>query len=113
IGEGGGGEKGKFSGGAASLKKKKKHKQLYVCRLTYIATVKIIIHSSTSCGVLTDVRSPCTMSILSSVFVFFFFFSSRRRHTRFKCDWSSDVCSSDLFGLFLRSLRLSHDASAT
>src|SRR5688572_32143833 len=27
---------------------------------------------------------------------FFFFFSSRRRHTRFDCDWSSDVCSSDL-----------------
>src|SRR4030066_1050314 len=26
----------------------------------------------------------------------FLFFSSRRRHTRFKCDWSSDVCSSDL-----------------
>src|SRR5207237_3455223 len=25
-----------------------------------------------------------------------FFFTSRRRHTRFKCDWSSDVCSSDL-----------------
>src|SRR5688572_22880895 len=23
-------------------------------------------------------------------------FSSRRRHTRFDCDWSSDVCSSDL-----------------
>src|SRR5699024_6504883 len=28
----------------------------------------------------------------------FFFFSSRRRHTRSKRDWSSDVCSSDLFG---------------
>src|SRR2546430_85699 len=28
--------------------------------------------------------------------VFYFFFSSRRRHTRFDCDWSSDVCSSDL-----------------
>src|SRR5467141_1531768 len=28
--------------------------------------------------------------------LFFVFFSSRRRHTRFKCDWSSDVCSSDL-----------------
>src|SRR2546427_9606687 len=28
--------------------------------------------------------------------IFFFFFSSRRRHTRFDCDWSSDVCSSDL-----------------
>src|SRR5260370_22661037 len=27
-----------------------------------------------------------------------FFDSSRRRHTRFKCDWSSDVCSSDLTG---------------
>src|SRR5580692_4810862 len=26
----------------------------------------------------------------------FFLFSSRRRHTRFDCDWSSDVCSSDL-----------------
>src|SRR6266481_4486562 len=32
----------------------------------------------------------------------FFFFSSRRRHTRWNCDWSSDVCSSDLaaFGSF-------------
>src|SRR2546430_3612978 len=29
---------------------------------------------------------------------FVFFFSSRRRHTRFDCDWSSDVCSSDLKG---------------
>src|SRR5579862_2459955 len=28
----------------------------------------------------------------------FFFFSSRRRHTRWNCDWSSDVCSSDLGG---------------
>src|SRR5688572_33498710 len=30
-----------------------------------------------------------------------FFFSSRRRHTRFDCDWSSDVCSSDLGGVVL------------
>src|SRR5580698_11375445 len=29
-------------------------------------------------------------------FIIFFFFSSRRRHTRLTCDWSSDVCSSDL-----------------
>src|SRR5688500_19144335 len=29
--------------------------------------------------------------------MFFFFFSSRRRHTRLQGDWSSDVCSSDLF----------------
>src|SRR2546430_3923502 len=35
--------------------------------------------------------------LLSHMFAFcFFFFSSRRRHTRFDCDWSSDVCSSDL-----------------
>src|SRR2546430_3550031 len=31
----------------------------------------------------------------------FFFFSSRRRHTRFDCDWSSDVCSSDVVQLHL------------
>src|SRR4051812_48827701 len=31
-----------------------------------------------------------------SISCFFFFFSSRRRHTRLTCDWSSDVCSSDL-----------------
>src|SRR5690242_8157457 len=30
-----------------------------------------------------------------------FFFSSRRRHTRLTCDWSSDVCSSDLRALVL------------
>src|SRR5438093_8251288 len=30
-------------------------------------------------------------------FSLFFFFSSRRRHTRLVSDWSSDVCSSDLF----------------
>src|SRR5260221_5828397 len=32
-------------------------------------------------------------------YVVFFFFSSRRRHTRSLCDWSSDVCSSDLINL--------------
>ena len=29
-----------------------------------------------------------------------FFFSSRRRHTRSLCDWSSDVCSSDLISRY-------------
>src|SRR5689334_18777966 len=33
--------------------------------------------------------------LLLFFFLFFFFFSSRRRHTRWNCDWSSDVCSSD------------------
>src|SRR5689334_23662265 len=35
-------------------------------------------------------------SLMLYVLFFFFFFSSRRRHTRWNCDWSSDVCSSDL-----------------
>src|SRR2546428_5542600 len=38
----------------------------------------------------------------------FFFFSSRRRHTRSDRDWSSDVCSSDLYvpdpGDYLKSI---------
>src|SRR5256886_6788426 len=33
-----------------------------------------------------------------------FFFSSRRRHTRFDCDWSSDVCSSDLLRRLVRNM---------
>src|SRR5438046_7894165 len=35
-----------------------------------------------------------------------FFFSSRRRHTRLVSDWSSDVCSSDLWRIFHISNRL-------
>src|SRR2546430_4751925 len=43
------------------------------------------------------VRYPYVVeSLLEGILCFFFFFSSRRRHTRFDCDWSSDVCSSDL-----------------
>src|SRR6266542_2236581 len=47
-------------------------------------------------------------TLLGKMFTFFapsvrsttrFFFSSRRRHTRCYRDWSSDVCSSDLFVL--------------
>src|SRR2546430_1425510 len=37
------------------------------------------------------VKANIVKQTLSTVF----FFSSRRRHTRFDCDWSSDVCSSD------------------
>src|SRR5437588_3128627 len=36
----------------------------------------------------------------------FFFFSSRRRHTRSLCDWSSDVCSSDLATAQARGINL-------
>src|SRR5690554_4261000 len=41
--------------------------------------------------------------------MFCFFFSSRRRHTRCGRDWSSDVCSSDLKGPGVRSLRVQSD----
>src|SRR5256886_8848077 len=45
-----------------------------------------------------DVELHCAvyMYLRGCTSVWFFFFSSRRRHTRFDCDWSSDVCSSDL-----------------
>src|SRR5256885_8736098 len=40
-----------------------------------------------------------------------FFFSSRRRHTILQGDWSSDVCSSDLLGVW-RLRRLDAGAAA-
>src|SRR3989475_3618222 len=55
---------------------------------------------------------------MRSLRILFFFFSSRRRHTRFDCDWSSDVCSSDLkaardFRLGLESLIAQGKADGT
>src|SRR5437762_9636765 len=40
---------------------------------------------------------------------FFFFFSSRRRHTRYIGDWSSDVCSSDLYAYVWESIEEAED----
>src|SRR5260221_3188132 len=49
------------------------------------------------CASTTDADFPKSGSLLFSLHtVCSFFFSSRRRHTRSLCDWSSDVCSSDL-----------------
>src|SRR6267378_6944261 len=43
----------------------------------------------------------------------FFFFSSRRRHTRSLRDWSSDVCSSDLYARrHGRRLYMGHEETA-
>src|SRR6266480_7999658 len=44
----------------------------------------------------------CFFLLSRILFLLFFFFSSRRRHTRLTCDWSSDVCSSDLDELRIR-----------
>src|SRR2546430_11775677 len=41
-------------------------------------------------------RLGIPLLVRAAIESFLFFFSSRRRHTRFDCDWSSDVCSSDL-----------------
>src|SRR5260221_7634564 len=46
--------------------------------------------------------------VFPGAFVHFFFFSSRRRHTRSLCDWSSDVCSSDLKAAQLLAERGNH-----
>src|SRR5689334_1490558 len=40
-----------------------------------------------------------------------FFFSGRRRHTRWSCDWSSDVCSSDLVFRGFRRQGVRQDAA--
>src|SRR5258705_10139477 len=53
---------------------------------------------STTCRYWTHQHYISRLSIEKLYLVlFFFFFSSRRRHTRCLSDWSSDVCSSDLF----------------
>src|SRR2546426_2707325 len=46
-----------------------------------------------------------TSSHAKQILYCLFFFSSRRRHTRLQGDWSSDVCSSDLDPIFMRTAR--------
>ena len=36
------------------------------------------------------------VTLLLSGFVFFFFFKQKTAYEIYQCDWSSDVCSSDL-----------------
>src|SRR3954466_2132521 len=54
------------------------------------------LHAPPGRGVV--VRQGPHIHIRHDAGVLCFFFSSRRRHTRLSCDWSSDVCSSDLYG---------------
>src|SRR3712207_2092854 len=55
---------------------------------------------SVTSGLVVEISFASSEEMLVGVdFLFlFFFFSSRRRHTRYWRDWSSDVCSSDLYG---------------
>src|SRR2546430_10865982 len=54
-----------------------------------------------------SIAATLSMRRTSALAVMPFFFSSRRRHTRFDCDWSSDVCSSDLWGKGIATRALS------
>src|ERR1039457_5775087 len=50
------------------------------------------------CGVVVGLAQPaCSFFLHAEIQVYVFLFSSRRRHTRLQGDWSSDVCSSDLY----------------
>src|SRR5256886_5824943 len=66
------------------------------------------VHIEVEISVGSKVRVCCCdfeYCVTVSVVYGFFFFSSRRRHTRFDCDWSSDVCSSDLSYVLLTMAR--------
>src|SRR6516164_7991557 len=58
-----------------------------------ILVVIICPYSVADLGFSTSERQ---IALIVSLRVLIFFFSSGRRHTRWNCDWSSDVCSSDL-----------------
>src|SRR2546430_13656850 len=60
--------------------------------------VRELLHDGCPVACLGDAPFGYVNVFTSHVIAGFFhgvFFSSRRRHTRFDCDWSSDVCSSD------------------
>src|SRR5262245_42258900 len=61
---------------------------LCVCSISLVSGLEGEIHAS---------RSATSLRGCLRVYVSCFFFSSRRRHTRCLSDWSSDVCSSDLY----------------
>src|SRR5260370_31495751 len=58
------------------------------------------------------IHDPQILRTVFSYSILVFFFSSRRRHTRFKCDWSSDVCSSDLNASSAELLAIADEAFA-
>ena len=62
--------------------------------------VVIVRHVTSKCQIVQYCLILGVVVVVVGVVVvvfFFFFFSSRRRHTRLQGDWSSDVCSSDLY----------------
>src|SRR4029434_1094930 len=95
IGRASCGERVEISVGAVSLKKKNTRmlQQRYVVRWRTLIVCTAAFCTRVRC-LTPDQLSLHAAQLLPHSYPFFFF-SSRRRHTRFKCDWSSDVCSSD------------------
>src|SRR6266571_5852794 len=62
--------------------------------------------------ILDDLKREGKCPLATGPFMFSFFFSSRRRHTRLTCDWSSDVCSSDLYS-YSNSIAILEGGAAT
>src|SRR5260370_9091797 len=76
------------------------------CELCLSCDDNSAIYSVSISETTTAMLWPDFISVVLFSLYLCFFFSSRRRHTRFKCDWSSDVCSSDL--CWTSNLRLGH-----
>src|SRR6056300_1265068 len=52
--------------------------------------------------------TPRTISVKQTMFCIFFFFKQKTACDISECDWSSDVCSSDLLDVFFFSSRRRH-----
>src|SRR4029077_18343088 len=96
TGEGRVGGEGGYWRGPHYLKKKKKKKQRQTDEYMTTSCEDAHIRMCVRAQVPVTLTNSLAIFGLVCFHVFFCFFSSRRRHTRFKCDWSSDVCSSDL-----------------
>src|SRR5437016_7059972 len=68
----------------------------------YLGGFVCVLLAGASVSYLTS-RQPAVVRRTFRECRFLFFFSSRRRHTRLVSDWSSDVCSSDLFVIWASS----------
>src|SRR4029434_2116713 len=70
---------------------------VYLKKIPLSLSVSLCLSLCVSLSLSLSISVSCSFSLSFSLSrSLSLFFSSRRRHTRFKCDWSSDVCSSDL-----------------
>src|SRR2546430_303644 len=61
------------------------------------SVARLMIHTPTAISSVVCLSMVHLMAVFICIRCILLFFSSRRRHTRFEGDWSSDVCSSDLY----------------